>query len=109
MSDSALIKLTPGAPVYRSSRRQSSKSVHDTPHVPNPLKVLGVTHITNGCYRLHPVEWNIGESAGLLAAFCLKRKAVPRQVRGNRRLLEESQRELAGQGIEIRWPRIGPV
>ena len=27
-------------------------------------KNLGVTHITNGCYRLHPVEWNIGESAG---------------------------------------------
>ncbi len=23
-------------------------------------KNLGVTHITNGCYRLHPVEWNIG-------------------------------------------------
>src|SRR5262249_25676316 len=27
-------------------------------------KNIGVTHITNGCYRLHPVEWNIGESAG---------------------------------------------
>src|SRR5206468_9538617 len=27
-------------------------------------KNLGTTHITNGCYRLHPVEWNIGESAG---------------------------------------------
>ena len=72
-------------------------------------KNLGVTHITNGCYRLHPVEWNIGESAGMLAAFCLKRKTVPRQVRANRRLLEEFQRELAGQGIEIRWPRLGPV
>src|SRR5439155_18948690 len=32
-------------------------------------KNLGVTHITNGCYRLHPVEWNIGEAAGALAAF----------------------------------------
>ena len=27
-------------------------------------KNLGTTHITNGCYRLHPVEWNIGEAAG---------------------------------------------
>ncbi len=27
-------------------------------------KNLGVTHVTNGCYRLHPVEWNIGEAAG---------------------------------------------
>ena len=34
-------------------------------------KNLGVTHLTNGCYRLHPVEWNIGESAGMLAAEAL--------------------------------------
>ena len=27
-------------------------------------KNIGTTHITNGCYRLHPVEWNIGEAAG---------------------------------------------
>ena len=27
-------------------------------------KNIGTTHITNGCYRLHPVEWNIGEVAG---------------------------------------------
>src|SRR5262249_32265461 len=32
-------------------------------------KNLGTTHITNGCYRLHPVEWNTGEAAGALAAF----------------------------------------
>lgn len=44
-------------------------------------KNLGVTHITNGCYRLHPVEWNIGEAVGLLAAFCQARKVLPRQVR----------------------------
>jgi hypothetical protein len=41
-------------------------------------KNLGVTHITNGCYRLHPVEWNIGESVGLLTAFALKQKRSPR-------------------------------
>jgi hypothetical protein len=29
-------------------------------------KCLGVTHVTNGCYRLHPVEWNVGEAAGAL-------------------------------------------
>ena len=34
-------------------------------------KNIGTTHITNGCYRLHPVEWNIGEVAGMLAAHCL--------------------------------------
>ncbi|HEX7860977.1 MAG TPA: FAD-dependent oxidoreductase, partial [Verrucomicrobiae bacterium] len=30
-------------------------------------KNIGTTHVTNGCYRLHPVEWNIGEAAGLVA------------------------------------------
>ncbi len=32
-------------------------------------KNIGTTHITNGCYRLHPVEWNIGESVGSLISF----------------------------------------
>src|SRR4029079_6159765 len=31
-------------------------------------KNLGTTHITNGCYRLHPVEWAVGEAPGALAA-----------------------------------------
>src|SRR6476620_6683251 len=54
-------------------------------------KNLGVTHITNGCYRLHPVEWNSGEAAGALAAFCWKRKEPPRQVRKDARLLAAFQ------------------
>ncbi|MDF2725686.1 MAG: dependent oxidoreductase, partial [Paenibacillus sp.] len=36
-------------------------------------KNIGTTHVTNGCYRLHPVEWGIGEAAGALAAFCVER------------------------------------
>lgn len=66
-------------------------------------KNLGTTHITNGCYRLHPVEWNIGEAAGLLAGFCLKQKVEPHQVRSNPRLLEDFQSLLTGQGVELRW------
>ncbi len=72
-------------------------------------KNLGVTHITNGCYRLHPVEWNIGESAGLLAAFCLMKKTTPRAVRNTKKLLAEFQKEIQAQGVEIEWPRIRPV
>jgi hypothetical protein len=68
-------------------------------------KNIGVTHITNGCYRLHPVEWNIGESAGLLAAFCMERKLDPCQVRQNPRYLEEFQSLLRDQGIELAWPK----
>lgn len=71
-------------------------------------KNIGTTHITNGCYRLHPVEWNIGESAGLLAACCLQRKVVPRQVRNDKGLLKDFQQVLERQGVEITWPRITP-
>lgn len=67
-------------------------------------KNLGVTHITNGCYRLHPVEWNIGEAAGMLAGCCLRTKETPRAVRNLTALLEDFQRELHAQGIETRWP-----
>jgi len=71
-------------------------------------KNLGVTHITNGCYRLHPVEWNIGESAGALAAFCLDRKMSPRSVRNKPSLLQDFQAALVQQGVELTWPKIGP-
>lgn len=67
-------------------------------------KNLGVTHITNGCYRLHPVEWNIGEAAGALAAFCVERDTTPHQVHGTPDLLADFQRSLQQQGVEIRWP-----
>ncbi|WP_130441942.1 FAD-dependent oxidoreductase [Kribbella rubisoli] len=69
-------------------------------------KNLGTTHITNGCYRLHPVEWNIGESAGALAAFCLDRGATPRAVRSTPALLAEYQSRLAADGVELSWPEV---
>ena len=69
-------------------------------------KNIGTTHITNGCFRLHPVEWNIGEVAGSLAAFCLERRCVPQQVDGRPRLLEEFQRRLQAEGVELDWPRV---
>ena len=65
-------------------------------------KNIGVTHITGGCYRLHPVEWNIGEAAGTLAAWCIARNVQPRGVRD--RHLGEFQDVLAGQGVQLRWP-----
>ncbi len=40
-------------------------------------KNLGTTHITNGCYRLHPVEWAIGEAAGALVAFARQKRLSP--------------------------------
>jgi hypothetical protein len=69
-------------------------------------KNVGTTHITNGCYRLHPVEWNIGEAAGALASFCLDRGVSPRAVREAPGLLEEFQSQLTGHGVELRWPDV---
>jgi hypothetical protein len=67
-------------------------------------KGIGVTHITNSCYRMHHVEWNIGESAGTLAAFCLASKSEPHAVHEDPALVAEVQRELAASGVRIAWP-----
>jgi len=67
-------------------------------------KNLGVTAVTNGAFRVHPTEWNIGEAAGALAAFCLQRKLRPRQVRNSPAHLADFQRELVRQGVELDWP-----
>ena len=40
-------------------------------------KNLGVTHLTNGAFRLHPVEWNIGEAAGTVASMWLEHGSEP--------------------------------
>jgi hypothetical protein len=67
-------------------------------------KNLGTTHITNGCYRLHPVEWNIGEAAGALAAHAIQKGAVPRTIRNDKNLLADFQASLRAQGFELAWP-----
>jgi hypothetical protein len=69
-------------------------------------KNLGVTAVTNGAFRLHPVEWNIGEAAGALAAFCIDRSLSPRQVRNTAKHLADFQRELVRQGVELEWPQM---
>ena len=72
-------------------------------------KNLGTTHITNGCYRLHPVEWAIGEAAGALAAYCLEQKeSPPRRSAIRTKRLSAFQARLVAQGVEIAWPRLTP-
>ena len=72
-------------------------------------KNLGVTHITNGAFRVHPVEWNVGEVAGLLAAFCLDRTLTPRAVRNTPGHLATFQSLLRREGIELVWPSLTPL
>jgi hypothetical protein len=67
-------------------------------------KNLGVTHITNGCYRLHTVEWSIGEAAGALAAYAAQTGKLPRQIRADATALADFQKRLTTAGAEIQWP-----
>jgi len=65
-------------------------------------KNIGTTHLSNGCYRLHPVEWNIGEAAGALAAYALKHGLAPAAVRAER--LAPFQQSLVDEGVPLAWP-----
>ncbi|NBP82490.1 FAD-dependent oxidoreductase [bacterium] len=64
-------------------------------------KNIGTTHITNGSYRLHPVEWNIGEAAGAVAAFAIAAGLTLSGVRDAR--LTEFQRSLLADGMPLAW------
>ncbi len=58
-------------------------------------KSLGVTHLTNGAFRLHPVEWNIGEAAGTIASLWIEGGVEPKP--------DEVQRALARRGVPMVW------
>ena len=66
-------------------------------------KNLGTTHITNGCYRLHPVEWNVGEAAGALAAFALDAGRDPAAIHADPGLRRDFQRRLVAEGVPLAW------
>ncbi|WP_025683128.1 FAD-dependent oxidoreductase [Paenibacillus maysiensis] len=67
-------------------------------------KNIGMTQIANGCYRLHPTEWNIGESAGSLAAYCVSNGVFPIEVSESAEHLGRFQSRLLCQGVELHWP-----
>lgn len=67
-------------------------------------KNIGTTHITNGCYRLHPIEWNIGESAALLALYCLRTTSTPQDVYTSDTKRREYIDLIRKNGIPTEWP-----
>lgn len=67
-------------------------------------KCLGVTHITNGAYRMHHVEWAAGEAAGTLAAWCIGKGTEPHAVHEDPGRVREVQRVLGEQGVRLAWP-----
>src|SRR6202040_2681299 len=66
-------------------------------------KNIGVTHITNGAYRLHPVEWNIGEAAAALAGFAIRNSVIPANVPNDGALIRQFQRKLLESGVPLFW------
>ena len=66
-------------------------------------KNIGTTHLTSACFRLHPIEWNIGEVSGYLASFALDKNIEIAQVYENKELLKEFQDHLTKNGIELHW------
>jgi FAD dependent oxidoreductase len=75
----------------------------DTKNLLAACKNIGTTHLSNGAYRLHPVEWAIGEAAGKLAAFCLEQHKTPRQVWESEALTRDLQKTLIRHGIPLEW------
>lgn len=67
-------------------------------------KNIGTTHITNGCYRLHPIEWNIGEVVGYFVRFCMDHQATPQEIYANQHHIRDFQDRLQERGIELTWP-----
>jgi hypothetical protein len=58
-------------------------------------KNLGVTHLTNGAFRLHPIEWMIGEAAGTIASLAIAGGTVPQPA--------TVQNDLARAGVPLVW------
>lgn len=68
-------------------------------------KNIGTTHITNGAYRLHPVEWSIGEAVGVLAARVAETGLDPAQIRDDAQQLAQLQSVLIERlGLTLAWP-----
>ncbi len=66
-------------------------------------KNIATTHVTNGSYRLHPIEWSIGEAQGTLAILSLKNKIEPRQIPSSDLLVRKLQEQLIDRGVPLFW------
>ena len=64
-------------------------------------KNIGASHVSSGCFRLHPVEWTVGEAAGYLAAYCLKHGVTPARVLDEG--VPDFQALLQSKGFQLHW------
>ena len=66
-------------------------------------KNIGTTHLTSGAYRVHPIEWAIGEAAGVLASMCVTQGITPDVVWSQTDRRASYQYRLLSRGIPIFW------
>ncbi|MGB3789431.1 MAG: FAD-dependent oxidoreductase, partial [Phormidesmis sp.] len=66
-------------------------------------KSIGTTHITNAAYRMHPIEWAIGEASGFLAVFAAWTGESPRRIVETVPLLRKLQGFMARSGVPLFW------
>ena len=66
-------------------------------------KSIGTTHITNAAYRMHPMEWAIGEASGFLAVFAAWTGESPRRIVETVPLLRKLQGFMARNGVPLFW------
>ncbi len=69
-------------------------------------KDFGASRLASASARMHPTEWEAGEIAGNLAAFCLEHGVSPADIRQTPALLAAFQARLETGGITTRWPGI---
>jgi hypothetical protein len=67
-------------------------------------KNINTTHLSNGAYRLQPVEWSIGEAAGSFAAYCWRKGLKPHRIYAEAERLSEFQAYLRQRGVLTEWP-----
>lgn len=66
-------------------------------------KNISTTHVTNGSYRLHPIEWSIGEAQGAVAIIALKENSTPNQIARNPETVRQIQISLIDSGVPVFW------
>jgi hypothetical protein len=94
-----------GGPTDQGLRRRPAGALVpvDTDGLVLSAKSIGTTHITNAAYRMHPVEWAIGEASGFLAVFSVWTGKQPRDIVRDQSLLRKLQGFLTRNGIPIVW------
>lgn len=75
----------------------------DAENVILSAKSIGTTHITSAAYRMHPVEWHIGEAGGVLAALADRSGRGIHDIATDDGGIREVQTLLAGHGQPLLW------